>query len=50
MSGTEKLNLRVLSLGIKSILIGLISCSPAIFHLTDNCQLIFTNVSAQNTH
>lgn len=48
MSDSEKLKLRVLSLRIKSILIGLISCSPAIFEFTDNCQLIFTNVSPQN--
>ena len=50
MSGIEKLQLGVLSLRIKSILIGLISCFPAIFQFTDNCQLIFTNVSAQNIH
>lgn len=34
MSGTEKLHLRVLSLRIKSLLIELTSCSPAVFQLT----------------
>ena len=48
MSDSEKLKLRVLSLRIKSTLIGLLSCYPTIFQFTDNCQLIFMNVSPQN--